>query len=287
MADILKRAKPTLTSWNVNLDKVWYGDTNARNFLKKITEATDFNGISNRIHFDKNGNLYYDLFVHQSLDGNNFAEVGDYEIEHGVLRLRSVHWLGWRPHRDMVIKTTYKHLSSSIHLAIFILSIIGVVFAFALFVYVVVRRKRRYVKNTFWKINILILIGAILVYFSIIFFATEPESNLIGVATDEICLLRTVLFCIGASLVIGVLFAKLWTSFKVLQKNWIVLRKTIRKRMVVWFMIIVIVTSLLLALWCLLFSFKMTEKKIEKKEEILCSTIVRSFTFFVFNYLFL
>ena len=274
MFDILKRAKPSLEGWNVNLDRIFHGDTLARGLLKDLTQATDYNGITGRIQFDTHGNPYNDVNVHQSLGGANLDNVGVYEIDHNVLRLRSVYWLGWRPHQDMVTKKTYRLLSYSVHLAMFILAIIGVTFSLILFIYVLVKRKHEYVRNTYWKINLLVIIGASLVYISLIFFITEPESNILGITDGNVCLLRTVLFCLGFSFILGVLFAKLYIAYKIWHKNWIHLRSKLLKRMFVWCLMVVLVTSFVLLFWCLANPFKMMEKVIEKRDEIYCATTV-------------
>ena len=277
MFDILKRAKPTLEGWNINLDRIFHGDTVARRLLKDLTQATDYNGITRRIRFDTHGNPYSDVTVHQSLGGANLDDVGVYEIDHNILRLRSVHWLGWRPHRDMVTKKTYRLLSYSLHLTMFILAIIGILFALILLIYVLVKRKHIYVRNIYWKINLLVLVGGILVYISLIFFLTEPESNILGISGDTVCLLRTVLFCLGFSFIIGVLFSKLYIAYKVWHKDWISLRLRLLKRMFIWCLLIFLVTCLVLLFWCLAYPFQMTEKVIEKREKILCTTTVGFF----------
>ena len=274
MFDILKRAKPSLEVWNINFDRIYFGDTLSRRLLKDLTKTTDYNGITRRIRFDSHGNLYNDVSVYQSLTGANLDDIGVYEIEHNVLRLRSVHWLGWRPHQDMVTKKTYRLLSYSLHLAMFILALIGVAFSLILFIYVLVKRKHEYVRNTYWKINILVIFGAIMVYISLFFFLTEPESNILSITGDTVCLLRTILFCLGFSFILGVLFAKLYLAYKIWNKNWSNLRSKLLKRLFVWWFLIVLVTCLILLFWCLVNPFKMMEKVIEKREKIHCSTIV-------------
>ena len=274
MFDILKRAKTTLEGLNVNLDKIFYGDNPSRSLLKDLLKTTDYNGITGRIRFDTTGNIFNDVNVYQSLFGGYIDNVGVYETEFQVLRLRSVHWLGWRPHRDMVAKKTYRLLSYSLHLAMFILAWIGVIFALILFIYVLVKRKHAYVRNTYWKINLLVIPGAILVYISLIFFVTEPESNILTISSSTICLLRTVLFCIGFSFIVGVLFAKLYMAYKIWHKNWTCLRPKTLRRLFIWWFFVVLVTCLILLFWCLANPFEMMEKIIEKREEIYCSTLV-------------
>uniref|UniRef100_A0A7M5VET0 G-protein coupled receptors family 3 profile domain-containing protein n=2 Tax=Clytia hemisphaerica TaxID=252671 RepID=A0A7M5VET0_9CNID len=287
MFDILKRAKPTLETLKVNLDRIFYGDTPARNLLSALVKTTDFNGITGRIRFDATGNRYNDVNISQSLTGNNLNGIGVFETEHSVLRLGSVHWLGWRPHRDMATIKTYRLLSYSVHWAMFILAWIGVAIALVFLIYVLVRRKREYVRNTYWQINLMVIFGSVFVYASLIFFVTEPESNIFGASGNDICLLRVVLFCLGLAFIIGALFSKLYLAYRVLRKNWFILIDKSRKRMFLWWFLVVLFTGLILLVWFLVSPFVMAEKVMEKREEIHCTMMTIDFDPFIEEYIYI
>ena len=259
IADIIKRAEPLINMNNMNLDKIQPGDKIVGPILKQAALATDIQGITGGIHFTSNGNRYYKVLVSQVERGRfRFIWAYDNKVPHHT-SLSGVHWLGGKPHRASVTKKSFLYINFLLFAVLSVFACLGILFSLILMIFLVKNRNRIIVENSFWKLNFLMLIGALLLYASVPSLGVDTS---ILDPMDWVCLCRKYLLCFGFIFLFAPLFAKSYYAYRCFIKRKSAVEKSARRRMFIMTIVLISVTAALVVAWQLLNPLKRKLKEL-------------------------
>lgn len=271
IADAIRRAYPTLKTWKKNLDQLVYGDAVVASLLKNMLMSTNLFGLTGRIVFNFNGNRHYpvDIFQYSGID---YSLVGRYDNWYNWhhFTLAKVAWHGGKHYQPMTVENTWRYVTYGLYIAMCVFALLGLIFAVILLVYLIVKRRASIIRNSFWTFNIIIIVGAILLYISVFTFGFD--SNLeTSVDLGLICILRKYLVCLGFILLVAPLLAKLIFAHHVYMKRQVIFNKRAKIFMFVFVLVLFLITLLILILWHVINPLEKRVKTINMQEEFDCS----------------
>ncbi|XP_077997579.1 gamma-aminobutyric acid type B receptor subunit 2-like [Glandiceps talaboti] len=183
-------------------------------FMEAMNE-TAFTGVTGMLKFN-NGDRLGTIILGQ-YQGGQQVKIGEYHAYNGVLDLNEdvVLWRGGSPPRDRPIIRRVRHVVSLVlYIGVCSLGCVGIILALIFLFFNLRFRNHRYVKMSSPYINNLIIVGAILCYFSIFTLGLDgrhlSENNF-----DAVCTLQAWLLALGFTLAYGAMFAKTWRVYSI------------------------------------------------------------------------
>ena len=241
IADVMRRAESKL---NINLDKIKHGDAFIGTLLKQLMLTTNFQGVTGSMQFSSNGYRRCKVYVLQS-SKSHYGSVGNY-YNGKLVNLNGIKWVGGKPYRRSVTRRTWKYISYNLFLILFVFAILGILFSLLLMMFLVKYRNDAMVANSFWKLNFVIVIGALLLYVSVPVIGYDRS---ISSAMDWVCVCRKYLFCIGFILLVGPLLSKLYYAYKVYVNRLTEVEVNARRKMCITVVVLLLITLVVLILW--------------------------------------
>ena len=224
LALALNASIPTFRDNNLNLSKYSQISAEFTDIVTRAMEQTNFTGVSGEIEFthQEHGIAYPTTHVTQMQD-SQMVPIGVYNSREDVLNMsffgNELMWQGKGPPRDRP-----EELLQSVDLWIVVITLlaasVGKVFAVVLLVINCVYRKHKVIKASSPYINLLIAIGCLHGFTSVVFITFDAYFNFQASTFDAVCNMTPWLISIGFTLAFGALFAKEWRLYLIFRNPW-------------------------------------------------------------------
>ncbi|XP_041352632.1 gamma-aminobutyric acid type B receptor subunit 1-like [Gigantopelta aegis] len=210
----LKATMADLQNTGFGLEDFTYTNRYIGELIKNNTLRVNFNSITGRVFFDKNGDTIRLSMVKQFQEGK-LVEVAHYDQRNEFIWSDStpVFWINGEPPKDsleMVMDPV--SLLKPLYATMCVIAALGILLALSFLTFNIKFRNNRIIKMSSPNINSAILLGCIISYVFVFIQGIETREMPI------LCQVRLYFFIIAFSLLFGALFAKTWRLYILLIK---------------------------------------------------------------------
>ncbi|XP_077989916.1 gamma-aminobutyric acid type B receptor subunit 2-like [Glandiceps talaboti] len=224
------------------LEDFTYADGEMANIILQALRNTSFRGVSGEVKFDANGDRGGNLAICQMRDGKS-VYLGMADFNGTMAMVRGFQWQGKEPPVDgQRLRYITMYIDDELLIASLVFSFFGISLDCVYLCFNIRKRNHGFIKLSSPNMNNITLLGALLVYLSIIplglincrYLRSDHERTIS-------CLVGKWLLSVGFTLGFGPMFAKTWRIHR------IVMKVKIRKELIYDKYLIIFVTILLLA----------------------------------------
>nr|QAB04952.1 GABAB-R1-d [Nematostella vectensis] len=205
---------------NKSLDQFCYGDHEMARLLQRSTESLVFRGVTGMIEFSKKGERKQPVWINQLQEWRP-VHVGLYDPANNKIMQNTTLpiWQGDGPPSDGLVHylSRVEHVTMSLLWVTIVLGMIGILLASGFLCFNVRYRNHSYIKLSSPNLNNVIIVGAILIYMSIILVAMDGRT-VSPASLTHICTATSYLLGIGYSLAVGAMFSKTWRVHQIFNK---------------------------------------------------------------------
>ena len=215
------------TSNSLNLIKTPLDEAPLALSLKESLERINFTGVSGKIRFSPQSHSQLPPTTNISqMESGRMVSIGIHDPETDTVNLsyfgNDLVWQGIGPPRDRP-QVHRQNVSLWLVGIILGLTVIGLLFALAMFVMNFYYRKHKVIKASSPYINMIIIAGCVLGFCSIIVMSIESidtHQYISPSAYPLLCNIRPWLLSCGFTLAFGALFAKTWRLYMIFRNPW-------------------------------------------------------------------
>ncbi|XP_068676427.1 uncharacterized protein [Montipora foliosa] len=236
------------------LENLTYGDKNATAVFRRNAVNLNFPSpnIGLSVRYYANGDRKNAIVLKQLVisDGKfKLISGGKYSVDTKVFtKSTDVHWFAGTPYTKTQETFTYRTIDRNLFIALIVLASLGIVYALSCLLMLVLNFKKKIVRNSGPLISLLIIIGCVLNYVTVILYGFDYSLVSTDVVT-RLCRARAWTFAIGFTLSVGGLTAKLWIAYSVLKERSVRSRNSMTFWMLGILLLLVIIDVIILACW--------------------------------------
>ncbi|KAJ7372990.1 hypothetical protein OS493_015460 [Desmophyllum pertusum] len=146
---------------------------------------------------------------------------GQFDVDTGAFTASSeIQWFAGTPYTKTSETYTYRTIDRTLFIAWVVFAVLGIIYALFCLLTLVLNFKKKIVKNSGPVISILIILGCILNYITVILYGFD-YSRVSADQVTRLCRARSWTFAIGFTLSVGGLVAKLWMAYSVLKERFV------------------------------------------------------------------
>ncbi|KAL9951711.1 hypothetical protein ACROYT_G044433 [Oculina patagonica] len=284
IAFVLENSRTELLKQGKPLENLTYGDANATALFRKTAENLNFAtpNTGKRVRYYANGDRKNDIVLKQIvIQDGKFKTVSGGKFDEDTndfTKSSEVHWLAGTPYTKTKEIYTYRTIDNTLFIALVVFAALGILYALFCLLTLILNFKKKIVKNSGPVISMLIILGCLLNYITVILYGFD-YSQVSPDKVTRLCRARSWTFAIGFTLSVGGLAAKLWMAYSVLKERFVRSRNVMMFWMLGILVLLFVIDVIILACWETKDPLYRTLKQVRSQPEYECFKPITADTF--------